>query len=221
MHIIVVGCGRVGSTVARELVDTGHSVCVVDRKADAFRRLGTDFVSSGGRTLEGVGFDRDTLIEAGVSDTASVAAVTSGDNSNILIARVAREVFGAQVVARIYDPRRASIFQRLGIPTVASVEWTAGRVLASLVPDLKVTEWVDPSARFVLIERRISDVAAGTSVAAFEAAASGRVALLSRTGSAFVPTPSTMLQQDDVIHVMVSGAGLEQLDAALQAQGGH
>jgi trk system potassium uptake protein len=219
MHIIVVGCGRVGSTVARELVESGHSVCVVDRKAEAFRRLGTDFVSSGGRTLEGVGFDRDTLLEAGVSDTCSVAAVTSGDNSNILIARVAREVFGAQVVARIYDPRRASIFQRLGIPTVASVEWTAGRVLANLVPDLKVTEWVDPSARFVLIERRVNAAAAGMTVASVEGTASARVALLSRTGAASVPTSSMVLQEDDMIHVMVSGAGLEKLDAALQTQG--
>jgi trk system potassium uptake protein len=219
MHIIVVGCGRVGSTVARELVETGHSVCVVDRKAEAFRRLGTDFESSGGRTLEGVGFDRDTLITAGVSDTCSVAAVTSGDNSNILIARVAREVFGAQVVARIYDPRRASIFQRLGIPTVASVEWTAGRVLANLVPDLKVTEWVDPSARFVLIERHINATSAGTSVSSFEASASARVALLSRTGSGLVPTPATILQEGDVIHVMVSGAGLDKLDAALHTNG--
>jgi trk system potassium uptake protein len=218
MHIIVVGCGRVGSTVARELVETGHSVCVVDRKADAFRRLGTDFT---GRTLEGVGFDRDTLLEAGITDTCSVAAVTSGDNSNILIARVAREVFGAQVVARIYDPRRASIFQRLGIPTVASVEWTAGRVLASLLPDPKATEWIDPSARFVLIERRIPSSGAGTSVADFEADTSSRVALLSRTGSALVPTPNTVLQQDDVIHVMVSGVGLEQVDAALQNSGAH
>jgi trk system potassium uptake protein len=218
MHIIVVGCGRVGSTVARELVDTGHSVCVIDRKADAFRRLGTDFA---GRTLEGVGFDRDTLIEAGVDEHCSVAAVTSGDNSNILIARVAREVFGAQVVARIYDPRRASIFQRLGIPTVASVEWTAGRVLANLLPDPKATEWIDPSARFVLVERRVPSSGAGTSVAEFEHEASARVALLSRTGGGIVPTPSTILQQDDVIHVMVSGAGLEQVDAALQNSGGH
>jgi trk system potassium uptake protein len=218
MHIIVVGCGRVGSTVARELVESGHSVCVVDRKADAFRRLGTDF---GGKTLEGVGFDRDTLLEAGINDSSAVAAVTSGDNSNILIARVAREVFGAQVVARIYDPRRASIFQRLGIPTVASVEWTAGRVLANLLPDAKATEWIDPSARFVLVERRVPTNGAGTSVAEFEHEASARVALLLRTGSGLIPTPNTMLQEDDVIHIMVSGAGLEQVDAALHNTGGH
>ncbi len=218
MHIIVVGCGRVGSTVARELVESGHSVCVVDRKADAFRRLGVDFA---GRTLEGVGFDRDTLIEAGVSESCSVAAVTSGDNSNILIARVAREVFGAQVVARIYDPRRASIFQRLGIPTVASVEWTAGRVLSCLLPDPKANQWVDPTARFVLVERRVPPSGAGTSVATFEENASCRVALLSRVGSASVPGPSTVLQQDDLIHVMVSGAALDQVDALLQSQEAH
>ena len=220
MHIIVVGCGRVGSTVARELVEAGNSVCVVDRKIDAFRRLGGDF---SGRTLVGVGFDRDTLTEAGADEKCAVAAVTSGDNSNILIARVAREVFGAQVVARIYDPRRATIFQRLGIPTVASVEWTAGRVLANLVPDATATEWVDPSARFVLVERRILGSGAGTSVAVFEAAADAKVALLARTGTTMVPPANAVLQQDDVIHVMVSGAGLALVDQVLagQKEGGH
>lgn len=218
MHVIVVGCGRVGSTVARELVESGHTVCVVDRRKDAFRRLGADF---SGKTLEGVGFDRDVLLEAGVSESCSVAAVTSGDNSNILIARVAREVFGAQVVARIYDPRRASIFQRLGIPTVASVEWTAGRVLACLMPDPKTNEWVDPTARFVLVERRVPAGSAGMSVASFETDTASRVALLSRIGTASVPGPATVLQQDDLIHVMVSGAGLEQVDALFRSQEAH
>ena len=227
MHIIVVGCGRVGSTVARELVEAGNSVCVIDRKADAFRRLGSDF---GGRTIVGVGFDRDTLLEAGIDDKCAVAAVTSGDNSNILIARVSREVFGAQVVARIYDPRRATIFQRLGIPTVATVEWTAGRVLNCLVPDGQATEWVDPSARFVLVERRVPAAGAGESLASFEASTDSRVALMARAGVTMVPDARTVLQQDDFLHIMVSGAGLAALDDALQghqlqghqvSQGGH
>ena len=130
MHVIVVGCGRVGSSVALTLSSAGHDVVVVDRKADAFRRLGDHFV---GTTLVGVGFDRDVLTSAGITPESSVAAVTSGDNSNILIARVARETFGvAHVVARIYDPRRASIYQRLGIATVATVSWASERVLRFL-----------------------------------------------------------------------------------------
>ncbi|MFZ4720610.1 MAG: potassium channel family protein, partial [Ilumatobacteraceae bacterium] len=116
MHVVIVGCGRVGSSLARNLVDEGHTVSVIDRKQSAFERLGTDFV---GDTFAGIGFDRELLVKAGVEKAEAVAAVTNGDNSNILVARVARETFGIdRVVARIYDPRRAAIYQRLGIATV-------------------------------------------------------------------------------------------------------
>ena len=123
MHIVILGCGRVGSLLAHELDDLGHSVAVVDQDATAFRKLGTHF---NGQTVTGVGFDRQTLEDAGIARAHAFAAVSSGDNSNILAARVARETYGVeQVVARIYDPRRAEVYQRLGIPTVATVSWTA------------------------------------------------------------------------------------------------
>ena len=117
MHVVVVGCGRVGAGLARTLEESGHTVAVIDRRVRAFERLPEDF---GGRTISGVGFDRDRLTEAGIEEAGALAAVTNGDNSNILVARVARETFGVErVVARIYDPRRAKIFERLGIPTIA------------------------------------------------------------------------------------------------------
>ncbi|MGH3344117.1 MAG: potassium channel family protein, partial [Carbonactinosporaceae bacterium] len=123
MHIVIMGCGRVGSTLAHILEDQGHSVAVIDKEPAAFRRLGSHF---DGRRVTGMGFDRDTLREAGIEQAAALASVSSGDNSNILAARVARETFGVEnVVARIYDPRRAEVYQRLGIPTVATVRWTA------------------------------------------------------------------------------------------------
>ena len=107
-------------------------MAVIDQDADAFRRLGPDFA---GKTVTGVGFDRDTLLEAGIEQADAFAAVSSGDNSNILAARVARETFGVEnVVARIYDPGRAEVYQRLGIPTVATVRWTADQVLRRLLP---------------------------------------------------------------------------------------
>ena len=138
MHVIVVGCGRVGSTIARELAAEDHDVVVVDRRSEAFRRLGSDFA---GRTLTGIGFDRDLLQSAGITEHSAVLAVTSGDNSNILIARVARETFGVQrVVARIYDPKRAVIYERLGIATVATVAWTAARAIRLVVPDPTATD---------------------------------------------------------------------------------
>ena len=117
------GCGRVGSSLAEQLEDQGHSVAVVDQNPEAFRRLPADFE---GRRVTGLGFDRDALTQAGIEDAYAFAAVSSGDNSNIIAARVVRETFGVpNVVARIYDPRRAEVYQRLGIPTVATVRWTA------------------------------------------------------------------------------------------------
>ena len=126
MHVVIVGCGRVGSTLGRELVAAGHTVAVIDRKSEAFSRLGESF---SGQKIVGIGFDRDILIEAGIEKAGALAAVTNGDNSNILIARVAREEYGIErVVARIYDPKRAEIYERLGIATVATVKWTSERI---------------------------------------------------------------------------------------------
>ncbi|WP_322751877.1 MULTISPECIES: TrkA family potassium uptake protein, partial [unclassified Frankia] len=118
MHVVILGCGRVGSALARSVDRYGHSVSIIDQNPDAFTRLPADF---SGRMITGVGFDRDTLIEAGIRDATAFAAVSSGDNSNIIAARIAREMFGVtSVVARIYDPRRAEVYERLGIPTVAT-----------------------------------------------------------------------------------------------------
>lgn len=213
MHVIVVGCGRVGSEVAVSLASSEHDVIVIDRRPAAFRRLGDGYK---GATMVGVGFDRDVLTEAGITPDCAVAAVTSGDNSNILIARVARETFGVKrVVARIYDPRRASIYERLGIATVASVTWTSARVLRHLMGSESTPDWIDPSARFTIIERRVPAAAAGLTVANVEASSGCRVALLARFGDATIPPPTTLLQEDDVLHVVLPADGVEHLDASL------
>ena len=218
MHVIVVGCGRVGSEVALNLAGSEHDVIVIDRRLEAFRRLGDDFK---GTTMVGVGFDRDVLTEAGITPDCAVAAVTSGDNSNILIARVARETFGVKhVVARIYDPRRASIYERLGIATVASVAWTSARVLRHLLASESTPDWIDPSAKFTIVERRVGASAAGMSVANVETASRGRVAVMGRFGEASIPSPATLLQEDDVLHVVISADSGALLDAALEPNGG-
>ena len=143
MHVVIMGCGRVGSSIALELEAAGISVSIIDQSREAFRRLGGTFK---GETVTGIGFDRDILIEAGIERADAFAALSDGDNSNILAARVAREVFGvANVVARIYDPARAEIYQRLGIPTVATVTWATEQVLRRLLPGGSRGEWRDPS----------------------------------------------------------------------------
>lgn len=213
MHVVVVGCGRVGSALALGLTESGHTVAVIDKRSEAFARLGAGF---SGQTLVGIGFDRDRLIEAGIERAEAVASVTSGDNSNILIARVARETFGIErVVARIYDPRRAAIYERLGIATVATVAWTTERVLRRLVPDTPAVEWVDPSARVSLVERSVGARWAGHRVDELEAGGGLRVAAISRLGVAQIPAANLIVQEGDIAYLTVSGDALLGLESLL------
>jgi trk system potassium uptake protein TrkA len=219
VHVVIVGCGRVGSSLARHLVDDGHTVSVVDRKPGAFERLGEGFT---GQTYLGIGFDRDLLVRAGIERAEAVAAVTNGDNSNILVARVARETFGIErVVARIYDPRRAAIYQRLGIATVAPALWTTERVLRRLVPEAGAVEWVDPSAKVSLVERSLGKAWAGHRL--FDLEREGvRVVALGRLGSAMLPNEQLVVQEGDVVYFAVGHDTLEQLDALIVApSAGH
>lgn len=215
MHVVVVGCGRVGSGLAEAVEAAGHTVGIIDRKEQAFRRLSPSF---SGKKIVGVGFDRDRLDEAGISDAVAVAAVTNGDNSNILIARVAKETFGIDhVVARIYDPRRAAIYERLGIPTVATVQWTIERVLRRVLPETHAVEWIDPSARVCLVERQLTPVWAGKHVADLEVDGNARVMAITRLGVAQVPPPDLVIQDGDVVYAAVAGDHIEAFDEHLGA----
>ena len=170
------------------------------RTPDAFRKLGSGFK---GRKITGSGFDRDVLIEAGIEEADAFAAVSSGDNSNIISARVVRESFGIQrVAARIYDPRRAEVYQRVGIPTVATVRWTADQMLRTLVPDGAESLWRDPTGKIVLAEVAYSERWLGEKVKVLEQSTGARIAFISRLGQALVPEPGTVLQEGDLIHVI-------------------
>jgi trk system potassium uptake protein TrkA len=198
------GCGRVGSTLAHSLEALGHSVAVIDQDANAFRRLGADFA---GLTVTGIGFDREVLIQAGIERADAFAAVSSGDNSNIISARLARETFGvSRVVARIYDSKRAEVYERLGIPTVATVRWTADRIVRHLVPEGNLEVWRDPTSTVAIIEVPLHSDWVGRPVPALEEATSTRVAFLMRFGIGILPTPSTILQDGDQVFMLVTDA---------------
>ncbi len=216
MHVIVVGCGRVGAGLAREVDAQGHTVAVVDRREKAFTRLPDDF---GGRTVVGVGFDRDRLRAAGIEEAGALAAVTSGDNSNILVARVAHETFGIErVVARIYDPRRAAIYERLGIPTIATVRWTTERVLQRILPERQTVDWIDASAKVCLVERLVPAAWAGRAVFDLDRPGQARIASVTRLGVAQVPTEDLIIQDGDTVHVVLAGDAIDSFDTHL-AQG--
>jgi trk/ktr system potassium uptake protein len=215
VHIVIMGCGRVGSALAQTLEQHGHTVAVIDRDPTAFRRLGPGF---GGRRVTGVGFDQDTLREAGIEEAGAFAAVSSGDNSNIIAARVAREMFGVEnVAARIYDPRRAEVYQRLGIPTVATVRWTADQVLRRLLPGGSEPQWRDPSGSVRLMEVHVDRSWVGHTIEQIEVATGARVPFVFRLGSGIVPKRGTVFQDGDLIYAAVADARLADVEAILAA----
>lgn len=219
MHVVVVGCGRVGSELAGALELGGHTVAVIDKEAQSFRRLPPGFH---GTTVVGFGFDRDCLERAGIQQAGAVAAVSNGDNSNILVARIARESYGIEhVVARIYDPRRALIYQRLGIPTVATVRWTTDQVLRRLLPLETQHDWIDPSGKVCLVEHEIPAEAVGHKLGRLSLPGRFWLTAVTRFGSAEIVTPDAIGQQGDILHFVAAADALEELKAHLLAPEAH
>jgi trk system potassium uptake protein TrkA len=202
LHVVIMGCGRLGSTLAQKLDGRGHSVAVIDQNADAFRRLPAEF---GGATVTGIGFDRDVLREAGIERADAFAAVSSGDNSNIISARLARETFGvSRVVARIYDARRALVYERLGIPTVATIRWAADRMMRHLVPEGTVEVFRDPTSVISIVEVPLHSDWVGKTLKSLEESTGARVAYLMRFGMGMLGTPSTTVQDGDQVYMLVT-----------------
>ncbi|HEY1446279.1 MAG TPA: TrkA family potassium uptake protein [Acidimicrobiales bacterium] len=210
--MIVVGCGRVGSGLAVSLSAEGHTVAVIDKDARAFRRL-KDWT---GQCLVGSGFDRDDLEKAGALHADALAAVTSGDNTNILTVRIARETYNIpHVVARIYDPRRAEIYQRLGIPTVATVTWTIDQVRRRLLTDEDVREWSDATGRLALVERSLPDSWAGRALSELEHPGRLTIVAVTRAGEPRLDPRELTGQEGDVLHIAALDDALRELDEAL------
>jgi trk system potassium uptake protein TrkA len=209
------GCGRVGASLADALGRIGHEVAIIDRDPTAFNRLSLEF---NGEKVLGMGFDRDVLLRAGIDRADAFAAVSSGDNSNIISARVARENFGVQrVVARIYDAKRAAVYERLGIPTVATVPWTTDRLLNTLVRDAETARWRDPTGTVAVGELDLHENWVGHRVTDLEAATGGRVAFVIRFGAGVLPDPRTVIQAGDQVYLAaVSGRAGEALAIAAQ-----
>jgi trk system potassium uptake protein TrkA len=216
VHVVIMGCGRVGAGLALALERLGHDVAVIDQNPQAFRRLGADFH---GQQVRGIGFDRQVMIEAGVERAGAFAAVSSGDNSNIISARVARETFGvARVVARIYDPKRAAVYERLGIPTVATVPWTTDRFLRMLLPDGVATAWRDPSGTVAVLQLPLHQGWVGHTVGEVEEHTGARIAFIVRFGSGVLPHQTTVLQAEDQVYAAaVSGTITDVTTAASSA----
>lgn len=215
MHVVIMGCGRVGSSLAAGLERLGHEVAVVDRDPQSFRRLGPDFR---GRQVVGFGFHRSVLEEAGLEGADAFAAVSNGDNSNIIAARVARESYGVErVVARIYDAKRAAVYERLGIPTVATVPWTTDRLLRMLLPDGVATAWREPTGTVAVLPLPLHEEWAGQPVRKLEQATGSRVAFIVRFGTGVLPGPDTAVQAEDTVYVAARSGTVSDVTGAAAA----
>lgn len=213
MHFVIMGCGRVGAMLARHTQEMGHDVTVIDQDPASLERLGEGFT---GRRVVGVGFDRDTLEKAGIASAAGFAAVSSGDNSNIIAARVVREQYGVRnVVARIYDPRRAEVYERLGIATVATVRWTAAQVLGRLIPGAADREYQDISGQITMVTVVPEETWITSPLSRLERETGARVGFLTRLGEGVLPSEGTRLQAGDVLHLMVRSDRIPEVESML------
>lgn len=198
------GAGRVGTTLATMLDDRGHSVALIDQNPEAFRRLPSSF---SGRRVTGIGFDRDTLRQAGIEDAYAFAAVSNGDNSNVISARVVRETFGIErVVARIYDPTRAEAYERLGIPTVATVRRTTQAVLSWMMPPDTDVVWTHATGGVSLIKARPIESWLNLDFPTVESLVGARIVYVSRLGAVMVAHDSMVVQENDELFFAVEGA---------------
>lgn len=213
MHFVVMGCGRVGAALAQQLSSMGHSVAIIDKDEKAFRRLRDDFE---GTTVTGLGFDRRVLAEAGTDRAAGFAAVSSGDNSNIISARSARQLYGVRtVVARIYDPRRAEVYERLGVATVPTVRWTTRQMMDRLLPGSSQLEFQDVSGSVTMVTSGFDASWVGTPITELEGMLTVRVGFVTRLGEGMLPQAGMRVQDGDLLHLLIETERLHAVESML------
>jgi len=213
VNIVVLGCGRVGSGLAQALAFRRHAVTVVDIDGSAFSRLGPSF---SGRTVTGSAVDRETLLSAGVGRADGVAAVTASDEANVVCARLAQQIFRVpRVVARLYDPRKADIYRRLGVLTVTPVTWAVHRMA-----DLLCYSHLDAvatlgSGEVDIVETEVPPLLVGRTVTELKVPGEVRVVAVTREARTFLPVDGTVFHEGDRLHIAVLGASSERLRALL------
>jgi trk system potassium uptake protein TrkA len=213
MKIIIMGCGRVGSQVSQLLVSQGHEVTVIDHDANALARLGADFK---GKVVRGIGFDRKVLIESGVETAEGFVAASSSDNANIVAARIARNIFHVpRVVARLYDPVRAEIYQRLGLTTISTTSWGAERIVEVVThTDLDILQvFSDGGTTLVRIEVPLH--LNGHSIRQVNIPGEVLTVAITRNDQTFIPVSGTEFQDGDVVYLAVIPSAMTRLEDML------
>ncbi len=213
MHVVIGGCGRVGSYLAYMLEREGHSVAVIDKDPESFENLWEGF---GGKKVKGIVFDRDALLDAGIERADAFVSVTSGDNSNIVSARLAKEHFRVpKVVTRIYDPRRAEIYRRMNIPTVASVAWAGHRMLSLISHAELDSEYQFGNGEVDLLRMELPTHLAGRSAADINVPMEVQVICIMRGASARMAVAGTVFQEGDVLFIAAAKESQGKLERLL------
>ena len=213
MKIIVIGCGRVGASLARRLSERGDRVTVIDSDPEAFERLGPAFK---GRSIVGIGFDRDVLIQAGIEHADAMAAVSSSDEANVTAARLARQIFKVpRVAARVYDPRKAEIYRRLGIQTISPVAISTDR-LADLLDYSPLSPSISLGTGEVeIVNVDIPHPFVGRSISELSSAGEFQIVALTSEGRSFLPAPGMIFREGDIAHLAVQSTSMERLQSLL------
>ena len=214
MHVVIMGCGRVGAEMTIQLSKGGHSVAIIDKRKEAFDRLPPGFDA---RTIVGIGFDREILEEAGIKEADAFIAVSNGDNSNIVSARVAREHYHVEkVIARIYDPRRAEIYERLNIPTIATVRWAAKQVQYLLFHGKETMRDSLAGGSLLHLQVEIPDHFVGKKISSVTSDGEVEVIGVDRGGTGFIPKDDSTFQDGDVVHFIVHKDQVDKFDTLLE-----
>ena len=219
MHVIIMGCGRVGAGIAERLDGEGHSVCIIDKNPKARSRLSARYA---GRYVTGIGFSRPVLLDAGIEESDAFIAVTSGDNSNIVGARTARDEFQVpKVIARIYDPRRADIYRDLGITTVASVRWAVNEIHHLLLHRSLQAEVTFGNGDTLLLRSTVPAYLQGRPVREFNVESEIQVVELTRGGRSIIPGPEATIEASDLISFAVASSAVSRLNSFLNKELGQ
>ena len=214
VHFVIMGCGRVGAELTVQLAKGGHSVSIIDKRSDAFDRLPPGFEA---RKIVGVGFDRDIMEEAGIEKADAFIAVSNGDNSNIVSARVAREHYKVpKVIARIYDPRRAEIYERLDIPTISTVRWAAKQIQYLLFHGKEEMRDTLAGGSLLHLQVEVPDHLVGKKIAGVESEGAVEVIGVERGGTGFIPKGDSTFQDGDVAHFVVQKDAVETFDELME-----
>lgn len=213
MRVIIMGCGRVGEQVSRRLDERGHEVVVIHDAEEVIERLGPHF---GGKVVLGVGFDRDILVQAGIERTDAFAATSPSDNANIVASQIARNIYHVpRVVARLYDPRRAELYRRLGLETISTTTWGAERIY-----ELLTHSELDAAVNFghgevTLIPVEVPANLVGQSVKNVTIPGEISVVTIIRGGAALIPLLGTEFRVGDHIHFAVDARALSRFETML------